>query len=138
MFAPGVRVVRGPDWNWKNQGNQLLMSEFFEQTVFSNFESFFFDQCSDVWNFHIVDKIIIYSWNGLLWFSFIKFIKRFLLLYRNVFGVYCVPVWQIFLHQIYIILSSDGCCTEKNFFLSILIRRKNLKLKSIWISSEIC
>lgn len=24
MFAPGVRVVRGPDWNWKNQGNNLF------------------------------------------------------------------------------------------------------------------
>lgn len=24
MFAPGVRVVRGPDWNWKNQGDYFI------------------------------------------------------------------------------------------------------------------
>lgn len=24
MLAPGVRVVRGPDWIWQNQGNSII------------------------------------------------------------------------------------------------------------------
>lgn len=33
MLVPGVRIVRGPDWNWDNQGNERFAVYKFVNTV---------------------------------------------------------------------------------------------------------
>lgn len=33
MIAPGVRVARGPDWSWKNQGKYICLDLTYEEFV---------------------------------------------------------------------------------------------------------